>query len=439
MSKLYVPEGVWLVCSEGTSTQQLTVLSQSKVKIDGGHLMATTEDKVKNDFGCKKNALIKSMIGAVAMLLVAFAIVAVTVGTGGLGVCAIIGAAGAAGAVGGGIIGRLMPCGCAMNMNSWENHSTSVMIGGYKALLEDSVAPCTQGGIIKIMYSKEAAEAYAALVAAKSNVDIANLAVIAFCTPFIIRGALQAFVGFKGGLMAALEINKLSAAAFVAETAVVGGIGYGAGKVTDAVKSGMYSLAGVNDYVEGERETDANKLLYTSANPDEVQTVYDTQEKVDNISHIGERESSAITDYERLSYQNRGYLGMRETNIQESGWEVVETERTNSIIRIQGERTTEVISDVDNFTDREGTYYMSEEYRSITGKDYNVGRNIIKDVKDAVNPFKDKDSRAMFALGLFKDVSRGIANKLLEGSIDNYKSELSSEQSERDKLKVKTK
>ena len=99
MSKLYVPEGVWLVCSEGTSTQQLTVLSQSKVKIDGGHLMATTEDKVKNDFGCKKNALIKSMIGAVAMLLVAFAIVAVTVGTGGLGVCAIIGAAGAAGAV----------------------------------------------------------------------------------------------------------------------------------------------------------------------------------------------------------------------------------------------------------------------------------------------------------------------------------------------------
>lgn len=54
MSKLYVPEGVWLVCSEGTSTQQLTVVSQSMVKMDGDHLVATVEDKVKADFGCKK-------------------------------------------------------------------------------------------------------------------------------------------------------------------------------------------------------------------------------------------------------------------------------------------------------------------------------------------------------------------------------------------------
>jgi len=54
MSKLYVPEGVWLVCSEGTSTQQLTVLSQSKVKIDGGHLMAKTKEKKKKYFCFKK-------------------------------------------------------------------------------------------------------------------------------------------------------------------------------------------------------------------------------------------------------------------------------------------------------------------------------------------------------------------------------------------------
>ena len=61
MSKLYVPEGVWLVCSEGTSTQQLAVVSQSKVTVNDGRLMATIEDKVKTDFGCKKGALLTSI------------------------------------------------------------------------------------------------------------------------------------------------------------------------------------------------------------------------------------------------------------------------------------------------------------------------------------------------------------------------------------------
>ena len=98
MSKLYVPEGVWLVCSEGTSTQQLAVVSQSMAKIDDGHLMATVEDKVKADFGCKKGAL----FSAIAMAVCAMAVTAFVVGTGGLGACAIIGAAGALDAVGGG-------------------------------------------------------------------------------------------------------------------------------------------------------------------------------------------------------------------------------------------------------------------------------------------------------------------------------------------------
>ena len=86
MSKLYVPEGVWLVCSEGTSTQQLAVVSQSKVTVNDGRLMATIEDKVKTDFGCKKGALLT----AIAMALCAIAVAAVVVGTGGLGACLII-------------------------------------------------------------------------------------------------------------------------------------------------------------------------------------------------------------------------------------------------------------------------------------------------------------------------------------------------------------
>lgn len=118
MGKLYIPENVWLVCSEGTSTQQMLVTSQSTVKIDGGHLMATTADRVKNDFGCKKEAL----SGAITLAICAMAVMAVAVlvvGTGGLGACAIIGLAGAAGAVRGGILGRVSPCGCARCMGPW--------------------------------------------------------------------------------------------------------------------------------------------------------------------------------------------------------------------------------------------------------------------------------------------------------------------------------
>ena len=133
MSKLYVPEGVWLVCSEGTSTQQLAVVSQSTVTINDGHLMATVEDKVKTDFGCKKGALLT----AIAMALCAIAVAAFVVGTGGLGACLIIGAAGAAGAVGGGIIGRLMPCGCASCMGSCKSVSY-VCIFAKKCLLNMS-------------------------------------------------------------------------------------------------------------------------------------------------------------------------------------------------------------------------------------------------------------------------------------------------------------
>ena len=71
MSKLYIPENVWLVCSEGTSTQQMLVTSQSKVKIDGGYLMATTADRVKTDFGCKKEALADAIGVAICAMVIA--------------------------------------------------------------------------------------------------------------------------------------------------------------------------------------------------------------------------------------------------------------------------------------------------------------------------------------------------------------------------------
>lgn len=45
----------------------------------------------------------------------------------------------------------------------------------------------------------------------------------------------------------------------------------------------------------------------------------------------------------------------------------------------------------------------------------------------------------MFLLDLALDTYRGIVNKLLEGSFDNYKESIALEQDARDKYNVKTK
>ena len=250
MGKLYIPENVWLVCSEGTSTQQMLVTSQSKVKIDGGYLMATTADRVKTDFGCKKEAL----ADAIGVAICAMVIAACVVGTGGLGACAIIGLAGAAGAVGGGILGRVSPCGCARCMGPWQNYSPSVIVSGYNALLDDSFSICSKGGTIKIMFSKEAAEAYAALVAMKSNTEIANVAAIAFALPFVLKGAGTAIIGFKGGFTAALAVSSKAAFLYTLEASMIGGASYGIGILVKEGKESIYKKAGVYNYTKGKEE-----------------------------------------------------------------------------------------------------------------------------------------------------------------------------------------
>ncbi len=82
---------------------------------------------------------------------------------------------------------------------------------------------------------------------------------------------------------------------------------------------------------------------------------------------------------------------------------------------------------------------MKEEYASIKGRDYNVGKNTSTDGINAINPLKDKEGKAMFLLDLALDTYRGIVNKLLEGSFDNYKESIALEQDARDKYNVKTK
>lgn len=439
MSKLYIPENVWLVCSEGTSTQQMLVTSQSKVKIDGGYLMATTADRVKTDFGCKKEAL----ADAIGVAICAMVIAACVVGTGGLGACAIIGLAGAAGAVGGGILGRVMPCGCARCMGPWQNFSPSVIVSGYNALLDDSFSICSKGGTIKIMFSKEAAEAYAALVASKSNVEIANIAILAFVTPFVIKGAGNAILGFKSGFSAALGVSKFSALAFVGETAVVGGTGLAIDRGVDFLKEDIiYEGLDVRKYTDGEIEKEASLILNENhPQPNDSQDdLYKMKDEIEKIESIDSRKAS-VTDYEKMTYKHKGYLSAVNGYIEETEWDVVE-DKTDWNHKIKGTRNLEVLQETDNLTQSSGTYYMEQEYTLETGKDYNMGMGLATDIKNTIKdsvPFASKEGTKSFFIGVLFDAYRGINNKLLENSILNYKEVISSEAEAIEKLKVKTK
>ncbi len=82
---------------------------------------------------------------------------------------------------------------------------------------------------------------------------------------------------------------------------------------------------------------------------------------------------------------------------------------------------------------------MKEEYASIKGRDYNVGKNTSTDGINAINPLKDKEGKTMFLLDLALDAYRGILNKLLEGSLNNNKRTIAEELQAKSKLKVKTK
>nr|MBP7472894.1 DUF4280 domain-containing protein [Prevotella sp.] len=364
MSNLYVPDGAWLVCNNGLSTKQLSVTSQTSVYMNN-HLMATNGDKVGTDFGCRNKAVTFAAVLGVVSLVVAAAVFAVATGGLGLGAIAAVGAIGASGALYGGVLGMAYPCNCAICMGEWNYIKNHFLIEGHPALLDISKAYCSNGGIVTIMYSKEAAMAYAGLVRSKTNVEIGNIAAIIFISPFVIRGALTSVTGFGAKFICSLNISKFAAAAYVVETAAVGGLGALVNKGYSSGKEFLYGVAGVKRYVDGDVEKEVNKVLEPSKesmfeDEDTLQTkdsstkkeyysltedqdwMYKGKEKEGYAEHIGDRKSISITNYEDLSYSGKTNMSLRDgTYIEANSSYVANTPREKHSIRGKGQ-TTEV-------------------------------------------------------------------------------------------------
>jgi len=152
MNQKYVPDGTWLICSEGKMKQNIKVHSQKSVYIHG-RLAATKYDRTGKNFNCLKMAIYGAIIGAI----VAVAIIA----SGGL---AAILAAGVAtclttimtGALVGGIAATALafvPCICSMLTRpyDWTVIHSRVKFEGKNALLHRATLTCFLGGINKII------------------------------------------------------------------------------------------------------------------------------------------------------------------------------------------------------------------------------------------------------------------------------------------------
>lgn len=136
----YVHNEVILTCTSGFTTSKLIVKDRN-VRISGGKLIATEEDK-PSDFSCKWAGILAAAI--VALLITAPFLVAIL-------------ASFVAGMLFSLTAGRAL-CWMALQGSQWINVHKQVTIQGKKALVENSVLTCPIGGNIKIFYDKSTAQ-----------------------------------------------------------------------------------------------------------------------------------------------------------------------------------------------------------------------------------------------------------------------------------------
>lgn len=141
MSQLYVPEGTWTLCTEGKKIPKIQVSSQSTIKIAGGKLAATEEDRFDGNFICFKMTIAGATLGAVAAIAIA--------ATGGAALGGMLAVAAGAGA---GALTARIPSICSLLCKpaDWTEVHPKVHFEKKKALLKNATLSCLLGGTVTI-------------------------------------------------------------------------------------------------------------------------------------------------------------------------------------------------------------------------------------------------------------------------------------------------
>lgn len=141
MSQLYVPNGTWTLCTEGKKIPRIQVSSQSTIKIAGGKLAATKDDRFDGNFICFKMTMAGAALGAVAAIAIA--------ASGGAVLGGILAVAAGTGA--GALTARLPSiCSLLCKPADWTQIHPQVKFEKKEALLKNATLSCLLGGLVTI-------------------------------------------------------------------------------------------------------------------------------------------------------------------------------------------------------------------------------------------------------------------------------------------------
>lgn len=442
MSKLYVPDGAWLVCSKGMKKQQIKVTSQNKVVIAGGKLKATIGDKPGGNFICGQMMLAGAIIGAILGAL----FVAGTILSGGtlaIGAGATMAAAAAGGAAVGGLA-SLIPSICGMLLGQWIPYDQNVLTQMQPPLLDNSTIPCTLfGGTVMILYSEKAADEFTDLTIGQTTIGVVGTIATAYLMGPAIKAlstsSLSIFNTFKifGGAAGAnyfgmFSLNTLNA--------------YLLNETLTKTKEGIYRLIPTGNgttlynYTNG-FETNPVDIIRNGTIPVSPEEAKDVKGIIKDVGGAMDMSDKGIGNRTSTYYEQTTYETVRLDDIEEGG-----ARQTSSANRIEGAISGNRPQVDDPYkviieSDEGGRYQVIEENQMTTNQQYNPYRrnDIGATSQNTFNEFvADQKGRPKFdgdgpqggglLMGLIEDASKVISNLILKGQAEDLQKAIQNEE-----------
>lgn len=436
MAQLLVPEGVYLVCTDGMTTNQLQVTSQSSVLMYGGHSVATMHDRMTANFNCAKMVLAGAIIGAIIGAIAAAAIVL----SGGTAlVAAATAAAATVGYAGTGLLAGMIPCICAMLTSDWTPFHPMIIINKvHMPILETSKMTCCLGGTVEICYSKEKAEALQDYKRWSTGLSVAALAAASAAVGSAIGGLLSS-VGslattFTEFGVQALGKQLLGMASGFAMNAV-------SGFVYDKVKENTsFNDQEVNDIIDGTAfgdgvsQSDFNKYSDIAQNPLGSGEGSETVSRIPDASTTANAQTGIYSNVGSIDFTNYRVVYVASPDGTITPTPTVDIHNTTvlrntvgngNVSRTQHQTTH---TSTNSYRDRNGNYHVVVE-GEVNGvmRNWNLGKTLLANAKEAGKGI---------VINLLTDVLRASGNYLLASKIEAKNAAEKNEEEEKAKINV---
>jgi hypothetical protein len=442
MSKIYVPDQVSLVCTDGMKKNAIQVKSQTTIKIAGGKLAATINDRFEGNFFCAKMVIAGAIIGAIAAAI----FVAATILTGGALGFAAAAAIGAGAAAGGAAVGAavsLMPSICSMltSGSKWVPVHPQVQLQKQFALIESSKIPCFLGGNVMIFYSEKAAEEFTDLKVWQTATNVGGIILGSALLSGAVAAVSTAATVFGTNVkMVYTVFGGKAAAIYTGGATTLVGIGYGASKAFDAVKGAAYDAVGVGGYARNEVLTESQTVTQSTKPIVDVDipAAGSSADPYADASGIivdengNQRYKPNVSNYEQYDYERRtgihtndGYTREEYQSDRQSTANPNAVRERNPTVENANSRVYEV--------DRSGAYYSTDNVRLETGRQLDL-RMSATDMK--ANGIAIGKNAIPSPLEWAIDAYNIVSNKLLTIPLKDYKDSLADEAAARSAIKV---